>query len=697
MVVLLLALAPIGHAQATPEWEYYVPIRAPGGLGMHFGDFDGDGRGELVLASDGYEGGGTGVSYRLGVLASTGVNTYAMRSVDAHVGGVKGVTIAWTPSDGVMRVAALVRGGTQTSIVIHAGTSPSTIERVLHAPLVVGLELVADIDGDGSLEMVVRTSTGSWSDQKVAALALESGQIKWVSQYGSDNGNVAAGQLDADPAMELVLAGTPGRILDGASGALEWSYPSGFGPRVIVGRFGDDPTKDAIVAGLFESVILFRSQPYSPVREVRTTRGAFTRAPRTGGGDLLARGSFVYDLRTGDAVAGDHADETSSVAVADLDGDGDLEIAFNDGLLNTSGDRLIVRSLTDNATELMMVQEFGPHTAIATGDIAATGKQEVVFASTGVERSSDHTTVGPKVRVLDAETGALVRERGDLFHAISSTRIALAQLDADPALEIVLSGTDSQSHSLMALDGATLQTQWIATQTPPGDRSIYAMSLVDIDGSGVPAVVVLTAQGRLARYDAATGDLVWYTEPYPALQYGGMAVYRDHAGVPKAITHDRYRSLRVFDLRSREFILSMTFPSDNSIAGVDVFQDADGSCRIGVLREAVVHILACETLAQIDQWPTPAGAVFVRWIRGGSSMLVAAGGVLHLIGSTGSAQPLSGFMGNSLGAGNRAVLREDVQSGEIDLMIGSGHMVKRTRIPRDGIFSGDFDATREGR
>ncbi len=675
-----------------------MPIQGPGGLGMHFGDFDGDGRGELLLAGLGYDRVSTGTiqdSYRLAVLAPAGVDAYAMRSVGTHLGRLRGRTIAWTSSDGVMRVAALVSDGMQTSIVIHAGTSPSTIERILHVPLVVALDLVADIDGDGSLEMVVRTSTGSWSDQKVTSLALDSGQVKWVSPYGADD--VAAGQLDADPAMELVLAGTPGRILDGASGAVEWSYTSGFGANVVVGRFGDDPTKDAIVAGFFESAILFRAQPYSPVREVPTIRGAFTRAPRADGGDLLARGSFVYDLRTGDVVAGDHADETWSVAVADFDGDGDLEIAFSDGLQHTGGDRLIVRSLPDNATELMMLQESGPHTAIATGDISGTGKQEVVFSSGGVSRSSHHLFAGPRVRVLDEQTGAVLRERGDLFSDSNGIRrIALAQLDADPALEIIVSGDDPHSHSLMALDGATLQTQWIATQRPPGDPAITGMSLVDIDGSGVPALVVLTGEGRLARYDAATGSLVWYTEAFPSVRFGGMGVYVDHAGVPTAIAYG-YDELRVFDLRSRESIRSVVLPSSGIIAGVDVFQDAAGSCRAGVPKGATLHILACETLEPIDHWPIPAGAQFLRWVRGGSSMLIGADGVLHLVQGGGFAHALSGFMGAALGEGNQAVLREDARSGEIDLLIGSGHMVKRMRIPQDRIFSGGFDADRPGR
>jgi hypothetical protein len=51
-------------------------------------------------------------------------------------------------------------------------------------------------------------------------------------------GGFAVGQLDADAAMEVVVEGTPGRIVDAVSGTVEVNHPPGFGRDVAIGRSG---------------------------------------------------------------------------------------------------------------------------------------------------------------------------------------------------------------------------------------------------------------------------------------------------------------------------------------------------------------------------------------------------------------------------------------------------------------------------
>jgi hypothetical protein len=72
----------------------------------------------------------------------------------------------------------------------------------------------------------------------------------------------AIAQLDGDDAEEIVLAGTPGRVIDAISGATEWSYAGGFGDKVVAGRF-DIGGHDGFLARDWLGVHVFSGAPWS--------------------------------------------------------------------------------------------------------------------------------------------------------------------------------------------------------------------------------------------------------------------------------------------------------------------------------------------------------------------------------------------------------------------------------------------------
>ncbi len=690
VVALLLTWLPISHAAPLGDgaWEFFPGFKGPGAGGMHVGDFDGDGHPEILVAGSGFDG-FPEQSQRYAVLSSTAPDRHEIRSITVYPGRLVGTTIAWTPPGGITRIAALVESEFQRWIVVMSGV-PLRIERVLPAPMVQTLGAVADLGDDGDLEMVV-LSGPSWLNAAVTVLSVDSGLVEWTSPH--EGLGVAVGQLDADTPLEIVLAGTPGRVLDGLSGAIEWTYPSGLGDRVMIGRFGDDPTKNAIAASFFEHVTLFNADPYSPVREVLTGRGAVAKTERLeDGGDLLARGSVVFDLRTGAAAAGswEGIDEVGAVVVTDIDSDGTREIVFSDGLGHTGADRLFVRDLDENHVELRMLEETGPHSAIAYGDVAGNGQQRVVFSTAGTPFSSyEPFQSGPKLRTLDVASGELLTIREDLFtgNTFLAPTIALAQLDADPALEIILTGDDYFSHNLMAVDGATLQTQWLASERPPGEPTLVGLSMVDVNADIVKDVVAITIDGRIAVHDGRTGDLLWYSVQLLGGSSGRIAAHVD-AGTPTAIV-SRGNGLYAFNLITR--LLVDVRKTDAEILEIGLIENSD-SCRVGALLTSdVIRIYSCDGFDPIATWHVPPKTTFFRLVRQGSAMLIAADGILFVLPEGGMPQPVSEYLGNAVGSGNQGVLVAEEASGAIDVIIGSSHRVIRIRIPADTVFSGNFD------
>ena len=77
---------------------------------------------------------------------------------------------------------------------------------------------------DGHDELVV----GGGFFAGVWAFDLASGAQRWFEPNAQAQ-DLLLLQLDGDPALEIVCAGTPGVILDGATHATDWTYKDGFG------------------------------------------------------------------------------------------------------------------------------------------------------------------------------------------------------------------------------------------------------------------------------------------------------------------------------------------------------------------------------------------------------------------------------------------------------------------------------------
>ena len=244
----------------------------------------------------------------------------------------------------------------------------------------------------------------------------------------------------------------------------------------------------------------------------------------------LAPGDGAVQWRAGVPAANCTSHALTEPAIADLDGDGDLEVAAA-----TTEDALVVREAGEGREEWRVgLSTFGygrptvgnltpaPGPEVVASDIdggvvVVTGEGREVWRVDLASLPVDRTTVWdrPVVRDIDADGDpevllgtwggpVVLGAGGDLeWHADGAAAHTTAvQADDDAALEVVTAGTDG----LRAYDGATGDLEW--ERELRGSRVRVA---ADVDGDGTVAAFVGRTDGTALAVDAATGETLWTT------------------------------------------------------------------------------------------------------------------------------------------------------------------------------------------
>jgi outer membrane protein assembly factor BamB len=201
----------------------------------------------------------------------------------------------------------------------------------------------------------------------------------------------------------------------------------------------------------------------------------------------------------------------TDIAVGDVDGDGTAEILFGAGYSSTGPDHLYVVDALSRTIVWQSLDESGPHSGFAFGDVDADGALELVHTS----YESDSGYADGLYFVHDAVTKALEYRSGPVNNSnwTGVSRVRAVNVDADPQLELlVASGISSYQGAVYCLDGLSHAVQWTAAV----DDGLSVRSLqADLEGDGSLEVVGTYkehsgAPGHFVYvFDAVTGALEW--------------------------------------------------------------------------------------------------------------------------------------------------------------------------------------------
>ena len=342
-----------------------------------------------------------------------------------------------------------------------------TWEYPLDAPAF-GSASAADLDDDGYYEIVFTTYT---NDGKAHCLNAEDGSVKWVFDIGGC-GDVAPLIYDVnnDGQLDVVVNGSCNPTIfciDGNSGSLIWSQPSGG---------GDSPPTAADIDGDGMPEVLF---------------GNFNGQVRVLNGEDGSTAKIIQANPNGNAVQ-------TAPTLVDVNADGQLDIMaanfFNDnGLFVWAYDYDTGLPIWTNEKSNPEA-DFHAYHGGAVADIDNDGLPEYVIGSgAGI------------IYAINLEDGSDLWEVS--LNASMMSAVAIADLDGDGELEVIFNNNDyiTFDERIWVLNGADGTAEWSYPLIFPAFRGL---SISDIDGNGQLDLLSGHFMGMLRAVEPYTG-LIW--------------------------------------------------------------------------------------------------------------------------------------------------------------------------------------------
>lgn len=697
MFALLLPCAQ--QADASPrfiEQSYRAEsANAFGRAGWVRADLTGDGVPELIV--DGTVEGILPGSYTALIALDAAEQGAVRRTSSILISGsqphLPNKLLAWRSAAGE-RIVTITRPGT---VVVHAGF-PMREERRFDCITAVSSAAIGDIDGDGVDELV----TGIFDSINVYSLAtgqwLRSHQVYGVT-------DIALAQLDADPALEMILGGTmPGLIVDGATFATDWSYVDGFGASIVVGKLGGQGMLRW--AGNVQSRFsVFQTDPWSPLWSAPGGFSHIAAIEDPGGNELVSVVSWPDAIEVYDATTRQlrfRIPEPSpglivnATAGFDVDADGVSEIAIAAGRFghDTQAAAIAFADAADGSYRWQWNPARGAYTTAAWGDIDGDGRDELVTAAQLASAGS-----GGNLEIFDADSdrsewrSPLMPSYSDDFLQLSTSRVQLRRRAAE-GRDIVLvgqTGTERSSH-LIVVDGVT---RTISFDRFGGfsenfvDLVLIARADGSVDDFGLAVASETNAFSVLQRRSGGDGALLWESPHMFGRIHQVLHVPAagESAGELVAVM---LSGLYAYDAANGTE--RWTLPVEN--VGTAYIEAGVGGAELAVFSDSGnLAFYDASTRALLRQVALP-GRIGAVTALGGDvrQMIVAADGRLNLLdGATGQiharSEPIAEFPWRS---GHIAARR---LSGDVwQLASGTSAALYRHRLELSGtIFRGDFD------
>ena len=440
-------------------------------------------------------------------------------------------------------IVSAYESGTTKLHVFEPLTSANAVATVTVPSASAGINALAlaDVDSDGHQEIVAVSPNMTWV-YGASTLLLE-----W--QVSGGGNELRIGNIDDDGRTEIVINGPTGRVYDAVAQSLEWGYAGGFGTYMTLGNVDGDAELEIVSAysntvrmlnGDDFSTSSFTADYYTSTITVADVNGDGAReivVSRNSSGPVIGyspAGAVVWSSnQVPPGVRG--------LAIGDVDGDGTLELCMTptsgyDGGLYIASIGLIETRLTDLD---------GPFpTAIA--DLDGDGNLELIVASSG---SNDGYRAGI-VQVLDYETRAykanLVPSTGNVGWWPVVWQIEVGQLDADPAMEVVILGGDPYDGILYVYDGVTYANQWTGEASSSSSLSYEGhMVVTNMDDDSVDEIVVVASDNSIQILNGASPIIQW-TSPSAGYTLTDLAVADVNEDGKKDVIASSYYGLHVY-------------------------------------------------------------------------------------------------------------------------------------------------------
>jgi len=591
-------------AQVPGFWQ-------PGWAGVVVGDFDGDGRDDVAFTgvqstpsnSDG-EGPDAGIILIVGYDATRS----SYRVAQSLISDLPRLVGLAKDGSAIAGLVAVSRDG----ILVHYAGRP--LQLVSHVALGRPVETmrVGDVDGDGRIDVVVSDATTELAAYDLATGALER---TYEGRFAS---SIELAQLDADAALEIILAGTPGYVVDGATNATDWRDAGGFGPLLASGRILADHREGFIAAQDWDYLTAYQGQPYSSIWSLKSkTNGGVDMADLDGDGidEILYSGDYtsgfvVLDALTQAALLQMVVAPHRHSGAARMRGDGTWQFAFGEGLNTAGGDTTEIFS-SQGTVEFARNQESAPFLVAPTADLDGDGVDDGAWASTyfGGPYNGGHMHVYDPVSGVEHWQHGLLSNGADVLYN-SLTAITVAERGDGQRADMVIAEVGLFLDVILdVIDGASGDTRQFAVES----SFTYAIDhLAMVDGDTHKNILALGSNGavQLGLFDGSDLHEIWFktldsslgertNDVQPLSNGSGQSTYL--LSMPNALV--------AYDLSAREVSWSQPIAA----ASAATLHRADGTALVGVLDTAghlrLLSIDGATALADFAIGASEAGAL----------------------------------------------------------------------------------------
>ena len=517
------AIAPVsGTLRLVDEARQYPVFRtgpAPSGIGkLSVVDLDGDGSSEMLVLG---EHGPTVFEWDGDNYAQSWAYPFALHDLGQSSGDLSGDYHAMAHAD--------IDGDGSHEIFVAAGGTLSRLDgRERRLAVSVGLRdnlpctdlEMADVDRDGSAELICIARSyreeGSGVASRVVAYSLTDLELLWETPVALHGGSVAVGNVDADPALEIVTSG--GYVYDGSSRTVEWRHDVAFGGDIHVGDLDGDGVDE----------IVGRNKVYSAVQGVELWE-----LPENPHNALLAVGDVIgddgkaevifwpnyylsvkvyrHDVESDDLVLVNEVHSVPrgssgrGIAIGDADDDGRPEVVMLKGYFAVLG--------LDPDAELERIgRDEGRFEEYMGGQLELIHDPdttpELLFATVNRDFPGPRTPV--RAVRLAVETGVVAP--GAQFATISPSLAGVVAIDydRDDLIELVAAVSNTEELLLEAYDPSNEQWSLLTKRPQYQLRGLTRPASADVNGDGHPDVLLAERRGnpRVFAFDAFNRDLL---------------------------------------------------------------------------------------------------------------------------------------------------------------------------------------------
>ncbi|HQX63274.1 MAG TPA: hypothetical protein PK593_07415 [Thermomicrobiales bacterium] len=495
------SLAASNLTQVHSKWAWSTYGEEVGANGFVVEDLDGDGRSE-ILASTSLS--GLDWWYQVN-LTDRLLQTWSSFPVEGEEMELRGIELAQTPE------APLAVVMTENAIEVFDAIS----KRHLHDFQTLSTDnraiAVADLTGDGSLEAIVCDS------QDLTVYDLATGTASSTKE-GFGCSDVAIGQVDSDPQLEIALARSPfaSYILDGLTLEANGGDISGLDSSIALGDLVGDSRDELVVSNCSTLRALDPTtgsllwQQTIPSSFFGCTFSLAEVNPSPGVEVLLADG---FNIRI---LAGDSGlplwtlpfqGTVSAIGAGDVDGDSVADIAWSLYVRGVHQGAIFV-SPGSAPAEIFETDPFaGGPVGLGVGGAANAADVEVM---TAISRGGVNLS-GVLVALSFSQGRQLRRSSPEQTEVLSELHgIRAAQLDEDAQLEIC--GWSYYQPGTACFDSLSFEEEWSAHFL----AGISTMSVGELDRADFPELIATTHGengARITVQESESGLLKWQSPP----------------------------------------------------------------------------------------------------------------------------------------------------------------------------------------